>query len=70
MEIAQAKGVTLPTAPDTETQTNLTKMQSMSGMSFDRTYVAESGVKGHEKLDAVMTKVKANASDSNLKAVA
>jgi len=31
--------------------------------------VTESGVKGHEKLDAVMSKVKANASDSNLKEV-
>lgn len=69
-EIAQAKGITLPSAPDAETQTNLTKMQSMSGMSFDRTYVAESGVKGHEKLDAVMSKVKSSASDANLKSVA
>ena len=70
MEIAQAKGITLPSTPDAETQAMVTKMQGMSGMSFDRTYVSESGVKGHEKLDAVMTKVKANASDSNLKEVA
>ena len=69
-EIAQAKGITLPSTPDAETQTNIAKMQAMSGMSLDRTYVAESGVKGHEKLDAVMTKVKNNASDSNLKTVA
>ncbi len=69
-EIAQAKGITLPGAPDAETKTNLAKMQAMSGMSFDRAYVAESGVKGHEKLDAVMNKVKSSASDSNLKAVA
>lgn len=69
-EIAQAKGVTLPSAPDAETQTNINKMQSVTGMSIDRMYVAESGVKGHEKLDAVMSKVKSNASDSNLKAVA
>lgn len=69
-EIAQAKGITLPSAPDAETQTNIAKMQAMSGMSFDRAYVAESGVKGHEKLDAVMSKVKSNASDGNLKSVA
>ena len=68
-EIAQAKGVTLPSTPDAETQAMVTQMQGMSGMAFDQRYVTESGVKGHEKLDAVMSKVKANASDSNLKDV-
>lgn len=48
----------------------VTKMQSMSGMGFDRTYVTESGVKGHEKLDAVMSKVKSSALDASLKSVA
>ena len=69
-EIASAKGVTLPSAPDAETQAMVTRMQGTSGMSLDRMYVSESGVKGHEKLDGVMSKVKANASDSNLKDVA
>lgn len=31
-------------------------MQGMSGADFDKMYVNESGVKGHEKLDAVMNK--------------
>ncbi|MDB5240974.1 MAG: hypothetical protein JWP57_1599 [Spirosoma sp.] len=66
-EIAQAKGITLPSTPDAETQRMVTEMQGMTGMSFDRRYVTESGVKGHEKLDAVMSKVKAGASDSNMK---
>ncbi len=69
-EIAQAKGITLPSAPDAETTAMVTKMQGMSGTGFDRMYVTESGVKGHEKLDAVMSKVKSNASDANLKSVA
>lgn len=69
-EIAQAKGVTLPSTPDAETQAMLTKMQAASGMAFDRMYTTESGVKGHEKLDAVMSKVKSSASDGNLKSVA
>lgn len=68
-EIAQAKGVTLP-SPDAETQAMLTKMQAASGMAFDRMYTTESGVKGHEKLDTVMSKVKSSASDGNLKSVA
>lgn len=66
-EIADAKGAILPSAPDAETQAMVTKMQGMSGADFDKMYVSESGVKGHEKLDTVMSKVKSNASDSNLK---
>ena len=69
-EIASAKGITLPSTPDAETQTMLTKLQSMSGMSFDRMYVTESGVKGHEKLDKVMSTVESSASDASLKGVA
>lgn len=65
--IASAKGVTLPSAPDAETQAMVTTMQGKSGADFDKMYVSESGVKGHEKLDAVMSKVKSNASDNNLK---
>lgn len=68
-EIAQAKGVTLPSTPDAETQAMVTKMQAASGMAFDRMYATESGVKGHEKLDTVMSKVKSSASDGNLKSV-
>ncbi len=68
-EIAGAKGVSLPSAPDAETQAMVTTMQGKSGADFDKMYVSESGVKGHEKLDAVMSKVKSNASDSNLKDV-
>lgn len=69
-EIASAKGMTLPTGPDAETQEMLNKLQSVSGMSFDRLYLTESGVKGHEKLDTVMSTVQSNASDASLKAVA
>lgn len=69
-EIAAAKGVTLPTAPDAQTKTLLTKFNQASGTSFDKLYVTESGVKGHEKLNQVMTKVESSASDSNLKQLA
>ena len=69
-EIASAKGITLPSSPDAETQAMVTKMQGMSGADFDKMYVQESGVRGHEKLDAVMSQVKSNASDKSLKDVA
>lgn len=69
-EIASAKGVTLPSTPDAETQAMVTKMQGMSGADFDKMYVQESGVKGHEKLDQVMSTVESSASDANLKSLA
>jgi putative membrane protein len=69
-EIASAKGVTLPTSPDPQTKTILSKFSQASGTAFDKLYVTESGVKGHEKLNQVMTKVESNASDSNLKQLA
>lgn len=68
--IASAKGVTLPATPDAKTQQMLTKMQGMSGAAFDRHYVMEHGIKGHEKLDGVMTKVESRGKDANLMAVA
>ena len=69
-EIAQDKNMTLPSTPDAETTALLTKLRGASGQAFDRMFVDETGVKGHEKLDAVMTKVKASASDATLKDVA
>ena len=68
-EIASAKGIMLPSTPDAETQAMVTKLQGMSGMSFDRMYVSESGVKGHEKLDKVMSTVESSASDASLKGI-
>ena len=68
-EIASAKGMTLPSTPDAETQAMVSKLQGMSGASFDKMYVDESGVKGHEKLDKVMSKVESSASDPSLKGV-
>lgn len=69
-EIASAKGITLPSAPDADTQAMVTKMQGMSGADFDNQHVSESGVKGHQKLDTVMSTVKSSAKDPGLLGVA
>ena len=69
-EIAQAKGFTLPATPDAATQALLTKMKAMSGAELDRFYVQESGVKGHQQLDKVMSSVKSGARDAGLKSLA
>lgn len=69
-EIAAAKGVTLPAAPDAKTQAMVSKIRSMSGAELDRMYVKESGIKGHEKLQKTMSKVQSKAADQSLKALA
>ena len=68
--IASAKGVTLPGVADAKTKEMLSKMQGLSASALDRHYVQEHGVKGHEKLDKVMTTVESRGQDSNLMAVA
>lgn len=62
-EIASAKGMPMPMAMNSKVQSMVAKMQGMSGADFDRFYVRESGVKGHEKLEKTMTKVQSKASD-------
>ena len=42
------------------------RLQNLSGAEFDRAYLQASGVMGHEKLDAVMSKVEAEAADPDL----
>lgn len=69
-EIASAKGVTLPSAPDAKTTSMVAKMNAMAaGMDFDKMYIKASGVDGHKKLDKTMTKVAQKATDADLKAV-
>lgn len=70
-QVAAAKGVTLPTAPDSSTRSMVAKMQRMTaGADFDRNYVRESGVKGHEKLEKTMSSVMSRAADPDMKALA
>ena len=69
-EISSAKNITLPESPDAETQAMVSKLQGMSGADLDKMYMSESGVKGHEKLNKVMSDVEAKASDTTLKSLA
>lgn len=68
-EIATAKKATLPDAPDEKTQAMLKKLGGMSGAEFDKAYVKESGVKGHQAIDKTMDKVRSKAEDATLKAL-
>lgn len=69
-EVAAAKSVTLPEGPDEKTKKMVAKLQAMSGTDFDRAYLKQSGVEGHEKLNATMDKVQSKAADATLKTIA
>jgi putative membrane protein len=69
-EIATAKKVTLPADPDPKTQEMVTMLKGKTGAEFDRAYVEQSGVKGHQALNATMEKVESKAKDAALKALA
>ncbi|HEX8296528.1 MAG TPA: DUF4142 domain-containing protein [Chthoniobacteraceae bacterium] len=69
-EIAKAKKITLPDEPDDKTKKMVAMLQGKSGADLDRTYLENSGVKGHEMLQKTMTKVQDKAQDPALKSLA
>jgi putative membrane protein len=70
MQLASAKGVTLPTGPDAKHQAMMAKMQTLSGAAFDAEYVKNAGVKDHEKMEKLFQKESAGAKDADTKAFA
>jgi len=68
-EIATAKGATLPSGPDAEAQALVAKASGLTGAEADAFYIKESGIKGHEKLQATMTKVLTKTKDATLRSL-
>ncbi len=69
-QIAQAKGVTLPTEPDRQQQAMENKLSALSGAQFDRQYVNQSGNRAHRDTHRLLQKVSNTASDAELKSYA
>ena len=68
--IAQAKGIMLPTALDSDQQPMLDSLNGMpTGATFQRSYL-RAQVMGHQKTLAVMQNYAANGTDPDLKAFA
>jgi putative membrane protein len=70
MEIARAKGMTLPSEPAAGTAAILKQIGMRNGADLDAYYVRTSGVEGHKKLQSTMTIVSRTAKDPALKAIA
>jgi len=69
-QIAAAKSIVLPSAPDAAAQALVNKAGNLNGAALDAFYINESGIKGHEALQKTMLAVSAAAKDANLKKLA
>lgn len=69
-QLAQAKGVTLPTEPDTKHKALMKKMEGMSEAEFDKQYMAKGGVADHKDTHRLLKKTESRAKDADLKALA
>ncbi|HEX7053580.1 MAG TPA: DUF4142 domain-containing protein [Burkholderiales bacterium] len=68
-QLAQAKGVELPTTPDAKHRKALKKLQSLSGGKFDREYM-QAMVKDHRDALKLARGTAKSAEDAELKAAA
>jgi putative membrane protein len=68
-QLATAKNVTLPNAPDATHQAEMHKLEKLSGAAFDREFTRMM-VRDHEKVVAAFEKQSTSGSDPELKAFA
>lgn len=68
--LAQTKGVTLPTELDAKHKAMAAKLNKMQGEAFDREYMKHAGVSDHTKVHAMLKKDAARAKDPDVKALA
>jgi predicted outer membrane protein len=68
--LAQKKGVTLPTEPDSKHTAMAAKLEKMTGDAFDKAYMSQAGVSDHKKVHAMLVKDEKRAKDADLKALA
>jgi putative membrane protein len=68
-QLAQAKGVPLPTELDRVQKRKAARMAALSGDAFDRAYLSQAGVADHKKTHGLLQQAQARAKDPELKAL-
>lgn len=68
-QVAQAKGVTLPTELDKAHKDKADKLAALSGEQFDRTYMAQAGVLDHRSTHRMLRRAERRATDPDVKAL-
>lgn len=66
-QLAQSKGVTLPTEPDRQHQSLEKKLSGLSGDKFDRQYMQHEGTRAHRETHRLLERINAKAEDTELK---
>jgi predicted outer membrane protein len=69
-QLAQAKGVTLPTELDRTHKRQAQRLSALSGTAFDKAYMNQAGLADHKKTHALLTQAQARAKDPDVKALA
>ncbi|RJG16104.1 DUF4142 domain-containing protein [Massilia cavernae] len=69
-QLAQDKGINLPTEPDAKHKAMAARLSKLSGDAFDREYMKRAGVEYHTKVLAALKKQEAKARDPDVKALA
>lgn len=69
-QLAQSKGLSLPTEPDSQHQKMAQRLGAMSGDAFDRRYMSQSGVDDHKQAHKLLERMQSRAKDADLKALA
>lgn len=68
-QLAQSKGVTLPTEPDKKHQAMAKKLSALEGDKFDKQYLSRGGTQDHRDAHKLAQRVANRASDADLKAL-
>jgi putative membrane protein len=68
--VAQQKGVTLPTEPDSAHKAMAAKLEKMSGDAFDKAYMQNGGVKDHTMVHTKLMSDAKKIKDADVKALA
>ncbi len=68
-QLAQTKGVSLPTDLDREHKAMAAKLTALSGEAFDRTYLDRAGVSDHKKNHEMLRQAQTKVRDPDLKAL-
>ncbi len=66
-QLAQSKGVTLPTEPDKQHMAMEKKLQAQSGDKFDKQYMQQAGDRAHKETHRLLQRASSRAEDSDLK---
>lgn len=68
-QLAQQKGVTLPTTPSVAHRSQIVMLKAMPVASFEKNYISKGGLSDHEKTQRLLIDISTQAQDADLKSL-